>query len=66
MEEGRGFQGDRRMGLVALIGGVEGRMLLLGVGRAPDWTRQTCRARYQGPDLPKLTWVPPNPAWESS
>lgn len=38
--------------------------MLLGVGRAPDWTGQTCRARYLGPDLPKLTLVPPSPARE--
>jgi len=54
------------MGLVALIGGGEGRKMLLGVGRAPDWTGQTCKSRYLGPDLPKLTLVPPSPAWESS
>lgn len=49
---------------MALLAREEEGRILLGAGRSQ--TGQTCRARYQGPDLPKLMLVPPSPAWESS
>lgn len=35
-------------------------------GQDLNRTGQTCRARYQGPELPELMLAPPRPAWESS
>lgn len=42
-----------------------GREDAVGSREGPNGTGQTCRARYQGPDLPKLMLVPPSPAKES-
>lgn len=42
-----------------------GREGAVGSWEDPNGTGQTCRARYRGPDLPKLVSVPPSPAWES-
>lgn len=44
----------------------EGREDAIGSWEGLNRTGQTCRARYQGPDLSKLVWVPPSPDWESS
>jgi hypothetical protein len=56
----------QRKGSCGSAGRSRGREDAAGSWEDPDWTRQTCRTRYQGPDLPKLMLVPPNPAWESS